>query len=147
MFVKSLHVTEYDATGFNRRLVVTNDPTWEQIEAAIRRLDRFRFPYVWLYPVADADPRDVPAFEVMGGKRAYVVCGNVGGYFQRRFLNPDAEDDEEVQVWRSDQGCEQPAKHVLRDLETVLRVTRHFCETGEYDPSIRWDDGLPKLPD
>jgi hypothetical protein len=133
MLAKSLYLTEYDETGWNPQSQLVANPTWEQIDASIRRLDKFSFPFVWIYLRPDADPQDVPEFEVIGGAGDYVVACSVEGYHQRRVLvNDDAHD--EIEVWTSDQGATASGKHVLHDVDAVLRITRHFCETGGFDP-------------
>jgi len=45
-----LDVVKYPEDGVRHRTTKTARLTWEQIEAAIRRLDRFRFPFLFLWP-------------------------------------------------------------------------------------------------
>jgi hypothetical protein len=141
MLTKGLYLTEYDSSGWNEQSELVANPIWEQIESSIRRLDKFRFPFVWLYLRSDADPRDVPEFEVIGGAGDYLVACSVDGYHQRRVLNATADEDDEIEVWTSDQGLTTSGKYVLHDADAVLRITRYFCETGGFDPSVTWEPG------
>ena len=136
MPVKVLHIIEYEDAGgpWHTRDIV--DPTWDLIEAAIRRLDKCLWPAIWLFLTADKD--EVPDFEVMGGESDYWIACSVGGFHQRRFCDP-SQGEEEIAVWTSDQGFSDSAKHICHDLEVVLRAARHFYDTGDFDPSIPWE--------
>src|SRR5215831_6892982 len=138
MHAKVLDVVEYADDGARHRTSKTIHPTWEEIEAAIRRLDRFRFPFLFLWPVEDANKHfvdgDCEVFEVMGGEGVFWFAGSLGGYFQRRFLNPRGGDDAVV-VWTSDQGFGAAERHICRDIEVVLRAARYYAERGDFDPS------------
>ena len=115
-------------------------PTWEQVQEAIRRLDRDMFPSIWLYttPVTETND-DVPQFEVTGGDGAYVVQirSDASDYRGRILQNPSGG-NEEVEVWTSDQGASFAAHNVCTHLEEVLRVTRHFFDHGEPAPHTQW---------
>jgi hypothetical protein len=135
---------EYDQTGWNCKESQLVFPSWQDIEAALRRLDKFRFPFVWYFALPQVEDDAVPEFEVMGGAGDYLVSCSVGGYLQRQCLNPTGlrpDEDDEVDIWTSDQGLTVSAARVLNDIEKVLRITRYFCETGGFDPSVPWDDG------
>ena len=141
MLVKRLSETEYDKDGWTWRTHDIPNPTWDQIEASIWRLDKFRFPFVWLY--LDGMPEsDVPQFEVTGGSGDYVIACSVKDYRQRLFCDP-SRGKRAIEIWTSDQGGSNAAENVLHDLDVVLRVTRYFCDTGDFDPSIPWDNGCP----
>jgi hypothetical protein len=85
--VRLLEYVEYPP-GEHWRVVKVPDPPWADIEAAVRRLDRYRFPFLILWPSADEAEHelsgDFDAFEVMGGQGAWWLAGTFGGYFQRR---------------------------------------------------------------
>jgi Immunity protein Imm1 len=142
MHAKVLDVVEYADDGVRNRTTKTASPTWAQIEAAIRRLDRFHFPFLFLWPTEDARKHyvdgDCEVFEVMGGEGVYWIAGSLDGYFQRRFLNPEGG-DEDVVVWTSDQGFGAADRHICRDVEVVLRAARYYAEHGGFDPSVSWE--------
>jgi hypothetical protein len=145
MHAKVLDLTEHPPDGTHWRNSKTQLPAWPQIEAAIRRLDRFRFPFLFLWPSEDHNKHfvdgDCEVFEVMGGEGVYWLAGSFDGYFQRRYVNPEGG-DEDVLVWTSDQGFGDAERHICRDIEVVLRVARYYAENGEFDPTVCWEEGL-----
>jgi len=90
--VRVLEYVEY-SPGEHRRVVKVPGPPWAGIEAAVRRLDRYRFPFLVLWPSVDEAEHelsgDFDAFEVMGGQGACWLAGTFGGYFQRRLDCPE----------------------------------------------------------
>jgi hypothetical protein len=73
VWVKRLDITIYESDGWTWRMEEVRDPAWEDVAAAIRRLDRFLYPYIWLYLNAER-PRDIPAdFSVLGGEGEYFI--------------------------------------------------------------------------
>jgi hypothetical protein len=120
-------------------------PAWADIEAAIRRLDRFHYPFLTLWATEEGSPPALDGssecLEVMGGEGAWWVAGTFAGYFQRRIDYPE-RGEQEVEVWTSDQGFADAERHICRDLETVVRAARHYAEHGGFDPSLEWGDGL-----
>ena len=142
MHAKVLDVVEYAEDGMRHRTSKTVHPAWGEIEAAIRRLDRFRFPFLFLWPTEDAKKHFVDGycevFEVMGGEGVYWDAGSFDGYFQRRYLNPEGG-KKDITVWTSDQGFGAAEKHICRDIEVVLRAARYYAEHGGFDPSVSWE--------
>ncbi|HET8781340.1 MAG TPA: hypothetical protein VFM63_02895 [Pyrinomonadaceae bacterium] len=59
-------------------------------------------------------------------------------YEQLRLLN-FANGTHEVHVWTSDQGFADQERHVTYDSELVLRIAKHFAETGEPSPDAVWE--------
>ena len=142
MHAKVLDVVEYPPDGSRRIASRLPLPTWSQIEAAIRRLDRFCFPFLFLWPTEDENKHfvdgDCEVFEVMGGEGVYWLAGSSDGYFQRRFVNPDGG-DEDVMVWTSDQGFGDAERHICRDIEVAVQSARYYAKTGGFDPSVLWE--------
>lgn len=137
MRVKVLEYVTYEEDGWTWRSQEVPDPSWEQVEAAIRRLDRFRHPFLFLR--LRAEVADEERLEVMGGNGAYWVAGTFDGYFQRRLVNPHGG-SAEIPVWTSDQGFSDEERFVVGDVELVLRVARYFAEHGDFDPFVPWED-------
>ena len=123
----------------------TIDPTWDQIAEAIRRLDRCRFPSLWINLSKSVEHDDMcvlrlTGFSVIGGAGAYWVQCSGGGHRQRQYLDP-AGGDAEVDVggpYLGQLGFSIASKHVCRDVDVVLRAAKYFCETGGFDPSTPW---------
>lgn len=77
-----------------------------------------------------------PDFSVMGGEGMYTLESIIDGAYYRYY--DSTLGDEEVQVWRSDQGYACEKKYCCLSLDTVLRATRYFCEHGGLDPAVSW---------
>jgi hypothetical protein len=137
MLVKVLEFVTYEDDGWTWQSHEILDPSWEQVEAAIRRLDRFGHPFLFLRLREDVP--DDERLDVMGGEGAYWVAGLFGGYFQRRFVNLAGGGDK-VRVWTSDQGFADEERFICKDVELVLKVARYFAEHGDFDPSVSWED-------
>jgi Immunity protein Imm1 len=144
MYVKALECIEYpdDRSPWTSETVA--DPAWPQIEAAIRRLDRSRFPIVLLWPDADEETHEImegnELFQVVGGTGAYWVASTTEDWFERQLDFPE-QGEERVEVWTSGQGFPVQARHVCFDLEIVLQAARHYAEHGRLDPRFPWQPG------
>ena len=138
MRVQRLDITIYESDGWKWRTEEVRYPSWEDVETAIRQLDRYRYPHVWLFLNADTEP-DVPAdydYSVLGGEGEYFIDRNADEHYY--CYNDPSRGEDLIQVWRSDQGATLEARHCCPSLETVLRATRHFCEHGTLDPALSW---------
>jgi hypothetical protein len=144
--VKLLECPEFPADSnsppVEKRIV---HPTWQEIEATIRKLDKHVHPFIVLAPVLDESERfngDSDFFEVIGGNGDYWVAGSINGYWQRRAVNP-LGDDNEIDLWTSHQGFSSPSEFVLHDLNVVLRAAKYYYEYNEFDPNLEWEDQTP----
>jgi hypothetical protein len=144
MHVKVLDYVVYSTDGRSWHTEKVKDPSWEQIEQAVRRLDRYHHPFLFLWPTHDESKHFVDGscevFEIIGGEGAYWIAGSFGGYFQRRMLNP-AGGEQEIRVWTSDQGFADAERHICRDLEAVIHAARHYADHGGFDPALVWEEG------
>jgi hypothetical protein len=86
-------------------------------------------------------------FEGIDGKSASAARGSgatawvglsAGKYDQLRLFDP-GKGQQEVDLWTSDQGFADRACYVTNDLEFVLRIAKHFGETGEPLPEASWE--------
>lgn len=118
-------------------------PEWSQIEEAVRRLDKFHFPFLHLWPTLEGSKHElvegVESFSVIGGNGEYWFAATIGSHFENHFLNLNGG-DQEVELWTSDQGLSVRDKDVCRDVDLVLRAVRYYAEKGGYDPTISWKD-------
>lgn len=135
MLIKRLDVPHYH-DAWNWEMEVVSAPGWEQIEAAIRRLDRFHYPWVWLRLTEDEGNTD--CLTVMGGSGAYWVALTAGEHDQLRLFDPE-KSSRDVELWTSDQGYSDHEFHVTDDIALILEVARHFAETGRPLPSTDWE--------
>jgi hypothetical protein len=129
-------IGQYDENGWGGRTQAVIRPCWEEVESAVRALNRFTRPFVWFYNDEHADQGDEPDLEILGGEGAFAIQGLRAGKAFR--FSDQARGDEPVAVWISDQGAEMPARYVCHDLNIVLRATKNFCERGELDPTLSW---------
>jgi hypothetical protein len=115
MHVKVLEFIEYPEDGSDWLEEKVPVHAWSDIEPFIRRLDRNRFPFLWLWPTEDEAFHDLSeedeVFQVMGGRGAYSISVNLKGFVHRQLDFPE-QGEEEVWVWESDQGSADPARHV-----------------------------------
>jgi hypothetical protein len=124
------------------------DPTWTEVEAAVRRLDARRFCWLHLWPttderVIDVNPGTSEFVGVYGGGGAYVCHisfadgrdANLhfpGQPRRKRVVLPDP--------WGfADGAYSEAAFRVCRDVELVVRAVRYYCDMGGLDPSLAWD--------
>jgi len=134
--VEALDVIVYEDDGWTWRSHEVPSPSWEQIETAIRGLDKFRHPFLFLRRKKDVKGEE--EFQILGGPGSYWFAVCTGGN-QRRYFNP-ARGSEEIAVWTSDQGFADEARFICDDVEIVLKAARHYAETGDFDPTISWEE-------
>jgi hypothetical protein len=149
MHVKALECWSYRPDGRFRGPEKVAQPSWEEIEAAIRRLDRRTHPILFLWPTENEADHMVnefcERFEVLGGEGLYWTAGTFDGYFQRRFLDlAGGEQDIEIYPPTIEQGFGDQERYVCRDIEVVLRAARFYAENGGFDPSVAWEE-QPRL--
>jgi hypothetical protein len=138
MSVRCLTIVVYGETGREWHLEKTRDPKWDEIVAAIHRLDKFRYPWVWLFIGDEDEDASVDCLTVMGGQGVYWLGLTASTYDQLRLFDPN-KGTEEVELWTSDQGFADEERYVTRDLDLVLRIAKHFGETGEPLPDATWE--------
>ena len=67
MPIKLMKVFEYDDTGWNCQEKNVRNPSPDDMEAAVLRLNKFQFPFVWFFLSEDVRDDAVPDFSIMGG--------------------------------------------------------------------------------
>ena len=139
MRVLKLEAIWYPPDGSRWQSLVTPDPDWPSIEAAVRRLDRGEWPFVWLHtrPESDADPLG-GIFAVMGGRGEYDLCWNKDDGEWRYYDPARINEPGAIRIWESDQGAWLRPDQLCNDLDTALRVARYFVEHLALDPSVEW---------
>jgi Immunity protein Imm1 len=112
------------------------NPTWEQVEAAIRALDHHSLPFIFIGLQHECRGED--CLSVLGGPKGYAISAadSQGGWWQ--YCDPEHTGGE-VLVWTSDQGYYPAERFVTYDLELVVRVARYYAERGQLDPSVQWE--------
>src|SRR5690349_4259543 len=97
-------------------------PAWADVEAAIRRMDNYCFPWVNLNTTDDDFCEHI--FNVMGGDGRWALFHMMGDW---QYEDP-AGSDAEAQLWDSDQGYYCREKNILTDVEKVLRITKAYYD-------------------
>ena len=108
MQVRVLEYVEYPP-GEHWRVVKVPDPPWADSEAAVRRLDRYRFPFLILWPSADEAEHelsgDFDAFEVMGGQGAGGWPGRSAGTSSGGATTPSGARRWSIRLPRTPTAC------------------------------------------
>lgn len=124
--IKLLTAIEYfrDRRPWTAHQVVS--PTWEAVEAAVRRMDNFCFPIVQLHCTEFHDDEDM--FNIIGGGDQYAMFHMMGEW---QYVD-ESRGDGAVHLWESDQGYDCKERNVVTDVEKVLRIAKRFYDTGSY---------------
>jgi len=141
MIAVELQVIVYPDAGYAWHSEVTPEPSWPQIEAAVRRLDRAEFPFLHIYLPRPEREADLWLLNVIGGRGEYGLSGNDGRWHERwRFRDPARPCGPElVDIWVTDQGASFEEAYLCNDLAVVLRVCQHFAESGRLDEGVVWE--------
>jgi hypothetical protein len=92
-----LRATIYDDRGWNWWVEDTRDPFWSDVEVVLLRLDRFRYPFVWLYQDSNVAEGIEPEFAVIGGVGEFAMDSNLGGKHYRYF--DEARGESQIELW------------------------------------------------
>jgi hypothetical protein len=135
--IRVLEVTEYPPSGRGYDTHIHRSPTWRQVEAAIRALNHYCFPFIFIGLREECYWED--CLSVLGGPKGYAITAadSQGGWLQ--YCDP-SHTGGAVPVWTSDQGFYPSERYVTYDLELVLRVARYYAERGQLDPSVQWEE-------
>ena len=137
MRVMLLDQMHYPPDGSHWQALESPDPDWPMIEVAIRRLDRFEWPYLWLHtapPVEGEMPEN--GLCIMGGRGEFTLflsrsCGDAHYEDAARGSKP-------IPIWESDQGSMVEERSLCNDIERVLVIAQYFAAHAELDPSATW---------
>jgi hypothetical protein len=138
MSMRCLTYVVYDDSGWTWHLEKIVNPNWDQIVSSVDRLDKFRYPWVWLFIGDEDEDATVDCLTVMGGDGVYWIGLSAGTYDQLRLFD-STKGTHEVKLWTSDQGFADEEVFVTYDRELVLRIAKHFGETGEPLPEANWE--------
>jgi hypothetical protein len=144
MLVNELEVIVYPECG-PWRSEISGNPTWRQIEKAIRQLDRHAHPFLFLFLPPAKLQTDLRSLNIMGGLGEYGISAFDSKHHQLQYYcdpsRPDGPD--RVEIWASDQGAEYTERYLCNNLASVLRIAKHFAKMGALDPSVSWADWPP----
>jgi hypothetical protein len=144
MRVVLLEVVHYPPDGSHWHAVETPDPDWPAIEAAVRRLDRDEWPFLWLHtvpPVEGEMPEN--GLCVMGGRGEYsLFLSGDGGEVH---YEDASRGSTQVRIWESDQGSEVEERSLCNDLGRVLAIARHFAAGPSCTPTPPGSSGERRI--
>lgn len=138
MPVRCLSYVQYGETGWGWHLEKTHDPTWDDILVSVYQLDKFCYPWLWLFIGENDEDPTIDCLTIMGGDGVYWVALSAGKHDQLRLFDPEKSSNE-IDLWTSDQGSSDYEFHTTSDIELVLRIAKHFGETGEPLPEATWE--------
>lgn len=104
---------------------VIPNPSWPQVQAAIRRMDNFCFPIV----ILAFDPDEQDGLCVAGGSRRFAVSRIDGSWTRER----NDGSDQKVRLWMSDLGYYCRERNLIRSKRMVLAIVRTFFETVDFE--------------
>ena len=109
---------------------VRKDPTWDEVESAIRKLrgDDLHI----------AGP-DTASMTIGGADDRFFAQITLDGDYFHYLLGPNRSNDL-VSITVGNQGIEMEQRKIS-NLESVLRAARVFAETGKVDDSLDWELG------
>jgi len=124
--IHHMDITRYSTDGLHWDSERVTSPLWSDVEAAVRRMDNYCLPNVYLNTVEDDENEDT-----------FCVCGGAGRWALFRFMGGWQYEDptggeQEARLWESDQGYYCREMNILADIEKVLRIVKAFHETGSY---------------
>ena len=135
MEINVLDITIYDDNGYRWHTEETRQPTWEQIEASIRALNRFQRPSIHLRLYEET--YETGYLSVLGGVGANSVSGTLDGDTHLNYFDA-SKSTEEIDIWTSDQGYYPEEQYVCYDVDLVLKIAHHFAQFGQFHPSVTW---------
>jgi len=108
-----------------------SNPSWSQIEAAIRGLDGARN---WLISLVIGDP--VPHMAIGGGPDRYILYATSDNLTFATLVNPGVGPGT-IELVAGQRGKYQARNAV--SLALVLQAAKLFTESGVLDPALKWD--------
>ena len=131
MFIKHL----YGPSGERFEDNHIENPTWQDVEQAIRQLDGWQFNCVMLHPHENQDRW----MGVCGGEEGLlfvtITTEHEGNFILIDPMYPDKEEPWSFLVNQSDTEC---YRYEVCELEPALKAAKTFVETGTTEPSLTW---------
>ena len=133
MAIARMTLCEWSGASLDSQVV--SNPSLDQVEAAIRRLDNKRFNDLYLQP-AGADTETWLC--VGGGAGQYLLSGALGNQRFPTLVDPTRAAEPAVTLRVGGQEGTYPANRV-HGLETALEAVRTFWKSARFeDPGFLW---------
>jgi hypothetical protein len=129
MFVTTL--SEEDQTETKDEIILIENPSWEQIEKAIRNLDGEHKTIVTL------EASDEIHMAIGGGPEQYIVYATFRDMEFYTLVDLSKPEGREMLVTGGQEG-DYPSKQCV-DLNTTLSAAKTFAELGALENSVSWE--------
>jgi hypothetical protein len=133
MPIESLTICDWANT--DQRDHVIQNPSWSDVENAIRSLDNKARNDLYLKPL---DTSQDTFLGVGGGDGKYIVHGSEGGERFPTLSGPTGTDERLVPLCVGGQLAEYPARWIV-DLDRTLAAVKMFYEAGTFDCGVKWE--------
>jgi hypothetical protein len=131
MYVRALGTDEWHGRDLTHRDM--HDPTWPDIEAAIRKLDGRVFTMATIAAEGEAH------LCVGGGSEGRYVVYATFDNWNFRTLTSAATESSKILLFIGGQEGDYPSNIVV-PLQNALQAARTFAESGQIDPNLTWRD-------
>jgi len=111
------------------------NPSWVQVESAIRALNNRNLNDVYLTPL-EAHPETF--LGIGGGDGKYLVTGAIAGRKFPTFVISPSLDESKVPLVVGGQLGEYPKRWVVT-LDSALDVARSFFDAGGFESGVSWE--------
>lgn len=135
MFVQHVVAEDIDAresVSFSKDIVYEN-PTWEKVEALIKRLDGDRRSYLMM--AASREDLSEKILSIGGGNNGIYICFYYDGD-EYNIYNQLCDSDQEVDIFMGEMSRRSRKECV--NLDSVLLAAKTFFEEGVRDPRLKW---------
>jgi hypothetical protein len=133
MALEKLTICRWHSTS--RDDVDVSNPSWIDVEKAVRRLDGEQYNDLYLKPFGTDDRTFLC---VGGGGGKYVVAGTDAGGRNVAVPAEGVSDDSLVSLLVGGQLGEFPSRYILA-LDRVLSATRAFFDAGGFECLVQWE--------
>lgn len=133
MSVASLTTCEWESTDVHE--CVIKNPSWEDVEEAIRSLDSESRNDLYLKPLFATQDTFLG---VGGGAGRYIVTGSQNGGRFPTLTDPTCTDEKLVPLRVGGQLGEYPARHIVA-IEQALAAVKRFYDAGGFDCGVTWE--------
>ena len=133
MPIEILTISEW--IGVSKKDTVVENPTWEEVEGAVRALNNRNLNDLYLQP-ARQDPETFLC--IGGGDGRYLVSGSIGNEEFPTVVDPAKPSDVVEHLVVGGQTGDYAGNWIV-DLETALRAARSFFESGDFGGDVQWE--------
>ncbi len=131
--IKNLTYSVYDNEGIEHKEYNVNNPSWNEIETIIGKLDRFHYPLIILNVT---DNEDGGLMMITGGNELYHISVQENSIFWVLFF--ENKNSEIKVVWESDQGFECEDFYLIEDLKDVIKIAKYYYEFNKMHKEFNW---------